>query len=961
MAENGTTIQTVEKPVLPATFANSFWSSDYRTGLLSLFTALQAATVQSEELAAHVDRRIRLERSLADGLVPPALRSDGFALDEGASLRIGFEALLTSSVSEARSRQRLAQDLESTILVPFSSWSASHAARISTSRTTLFAALESYEAQHALVTRLKAAYDTACRASDLAEDEYNFVTARDELGSAHVPPRPDDLPDHLPDAADNDDDKPLGLGREPESGTGFGLAGRRRGAIEEEDSARAARLIRDDADGEQDEGLIGRSGATGGSVLGALGRALSVRARSTRTGTGTGAGSGAPAAAAAAAEQGLDSAERKKREDSVTGTGLHLPTIDAQEVKAGLDWSKNKFSSLLSTVVGPQTGLERFEKAKRDADAAEEKYKREVVILDRLRLSLEQSISTHLPYLQRCESDRLRAASSVLKSFHAAISALPKLVDASLERVGQALELCRPEKDLKAIIERRRTGPFQPSPLPFQSHYSDEPSTTFGIDLRKFDETNGDQDQVPRVLELLLEWVEKKGRDAADEERRKAWLYDVPLAAQHSLRAMLNPPALVAAANNGAGPDLSAVDLPVLCATTKLWFLELEQPPFTWTAYDELRAAWATSRAVPSADAEKEGGGEGEGEQDARDETAEKVEMLAKVVGKLPRIHFQVLRVLFTHLAGLIRDTKTDEPLDVYLHKLSLSLARPLLRPKQTTPLSLDDRFPSAVISLLLSQTDEVFAKAAEVAKKEREDRYRPRRQRTKPVDERVRRSNLAPAAAAPSPPPVPPRAGPSLTVDTGDKSSLAPEKNVVVVASPMQATQEELPVPPGATPIPTSNEDEPEGDATPTAHRSQPGSTNAAVPVAPSSPVEPPFEPPSPVEPPFVPPTSSTRGHTGGATARAVPAPEAPSSLTATGEGEEKPLTASSSLKRSTGTAGPASASGRLRGARGPRPASQVLARVQAFEQEGGGAADSGAAAARTTSAEQKRGPKTP
>lgn len=71
-------------------------------------------------------------------------------------------------------------------------------------------------------------------------------------------------------------------------------------------------------------------------------------------------------------------------------------------------------------------------------------------------LSLEETISTHLPYLQRCESDRLRAATSVLRSFHAAIAALPKLIDASLERVGQALELCRPEKDLRAIMERRR-------------------------------------------------------------------------------------------------------------------------------------------------------------------------------------------------------------------------------------------------------------------------------------------------------------------------------------------------------------------------------------------------------------------------------------------------------------------------------------------------------------------------
>lgn len=64
-----------------------------------------------------------------------------------------------------------------------------------------------------------------------------------------------------------------------------------------------------------------------------------------------------------------------------------------------------------------------------------------------------------------------------------------------------------------------RAGPFQPSPAPFQSHYSDEPSTTFGIDLRKFDETNGDRESrpLPRVLELLLEWAEKKGQEVSDD------------------------------------------------------------------------------------------------------------------------------------------------------------------------------------------------------------------------------------------------------------------------------------------------------------------------------------------------------------------------------------------------------------------------------------------------------------
>lgn len=94
---------------------------------------------------------------------------------------------------------------------------------------------------------------------------------------------------------------------------------------------------------------------------------------------------------------------------------------------------------------------------------------------------------------------------------------------------------------------------------------------------------------------------------------------------------MLNPPALLRA-NGGAGPDLSSIDLPVLCATTKLWFLELEQPPFTWAAYDELRSGWS-ARAGSA-----EGGGDTVGADDAED----KVALLAKVVGKLPKIHFEV-------------------------------------------------------------------------------------------------------------------------------------------------------------------------------------------------------------------------------------------------------------------------------------------------------------------------------
>lgn len=228
-----------------------------------------------------------------------------------------------------------------------------------------------------------------------------------------------------------------------------------------------------------------------------------------------------------------------------------------------LSCANARFSSLLSRVAGPQSGEERYLRTRREVELSEEQYKLGVQVLDSLRfvhllpplfhesvhiprarahpllsfcpgsLQLEELLSTHLPYLQHCESDRLRAAASVLKSYHAAVSDLPKVVQSSQSRVEQTLDLIRTDKDLKLLIERRRTGPFQPRPISFVSHYSEPYSTTFGIDLVKYDETNsvGAEasrsslsgplaqprqgggarfDKVPQVLVVLLNEIGKR-------------------------------------------------------------------------------------------------------------------------------------------------------------------------------------------------------------------------------------------------------------------------------------------------------------------------------------------------------------------------------------------------------------------------------------------------------------------
>ncbi|GAA5899141.1 hypothetical protein JCM6882_004627, partial [Rhodosporidiobolus microsporus] len=642
------------------------------------------------------------------------------------------------------------------------------------------------------------------------------------------------------------------------------------------------------------------------------------------------------------------------------------------------------------------SGEERMLKTRRAADEAEERYKGEVERCEGLRLTLDAALSSHLPYLHRCETDRLRAAQSVLRSFHAAVSALPRAVVDSQERVKGALEgLGRAERDVRGVIERRRTGPFQPRPVLFTSHYADPPLTTFGIDLRKFDETNPrGQGAVPPVVEFLVRWVEEQGDEVGEEERRKSWLYETPLSAQHRLRQLLNSPSTLAlpysslssllsrphpSSSSPDDPTQQPIDLPVACSTLKLWLLELEVPVVTWERYDELRALW---------------GGVGRVGEEAREGVDR--EEVARVVGKLPKVHYEVLKLIITHLHRLIHSTPSaPEPASTYIHKLSLSLSRALVRPRTETALTLDDRFPSHFVALLLAHgVEEVFPRAEEMAKREREERYRPRRQRTKPMDVRPTRARLGLGekesvdlgkageilkaqgqAQGSAPSPVKERLrqlavagsgaggekkpaeeekveqdGPAATakrqsllgVDTTvGGASLSPGGGGgMFAASPMSATAEELPPPP---PPPASKAPVDANDA----GRGKGKGKGKEVEVEekrsvprPEGATEEPFVPPGATEEPFVPPQPSApplaeddgdtdEAPSSSADAASPPAPSAPPAA----DEDSAPLAPSSSLKRASGT-------GRLRGARAPRPPSQSIAgKMAAFEQgEGAG-----------------------
>ncbi|KIJ65674.1 hypothetical protein HYDPIDRAFT_175034 [Hydnomerulius pinastri MD-312] len=372
---------------------------------------------------------------------------------------------------------------------------------------------------------------------------------------------------------------------------------------------------------------------------------------------------------------------------------------------------------------------------RQEADEADKLYRVSVRKLDRQRLGLEERTEEMLKTLQRWEMERLGAVKTVLLQYQGTLANLPKAFEPTLERSATLVATYQPDSDLTALVERYRTGPFRPVPQLYESVAHDESDVVFGIDLRKWAEggwsalTSGEEKKelIPPVLTALLNGLkESYGRLPNDVEKRKAWIYDVPLPALHHLRESLNaiPP------EQPFSPEMLAkYDAPVLAGCVKLWALELDPPLALWEGWDEIRKLYPT---VGSA-------GKAEGEPSEQ----QHIQDLQVALQRLPKVHLYVLDAVITHLRTLIQLTTVDEADDIYMSKLALSVGRTIIRPKVETELSIQDRHPTSLFLDLLKNYDSILPPT--IAKKKRESERRvPVRKRTAPVDMRMSRGRIS-------------------------------------------------------------------------------------------------------------------------------------------------------------------------------------------------------------------------
>ena len=196
----------------------------------------------------------------------------------------------------------------------------------------------------------------------------------------------------------------------------------------------------------------------------------------------------------------------------------------------------------------------------------------------------------------------------MLKQYEETLARLPNRLSDLHQSTSLSVEAFNPEADIKALIEGNRTGPFRPSPHVYESIESDVPEVNFGIDLRRWSGEQGwkslvnapprPKGAIPEALQAMLSALGEMYEGAPEEgeylfqstwlwtdltsDRRRAWIYEVPLHETHILRNAINNP-------KTAIEDIVEVvkkfNLPTAAGAVKLYLLELNPPVLGWVGH----------------------------------------------------------------------------------------------------------------------------------------------------------------------------------------------------------------------------------------------------------------------------------------------------------------------------------------------------------------------------------------
>ncbi|KKF95003.1 Rho-GTPase-activating protein 8 [Ceratocystis platani] len=673
-------------------FADSFWSADYASGLRVLFTKLEQGTAENRQILTIARMRAEAEElysaKLGDIAVTAEKINGGFSSDDGATMRKAYEGVRNNMEDGARTHKRMAQSIRDLVVVPFSRWCDAHDSRVRECQDELQGRVKAHDAQVETVKKLRSNYFNKCRLVEDLEEENKLafqdpetspktqipeikVIENKEIKEAveeavyeigddvyHTEQLRKILSHALTHLKLGETKVPI-LGTYPNTTCGSDIVEYMHTHMNTTSVSQAERIGQDLVS----NGILRLVGNVGNTFANSSKLFYQWRSKAFEI-------AGVP-------EKKLPFIRAFSLPTSGSDDGNSSPVVGAV----------SEYLSGWNVLNNAHPGETPGDKMRREARESDEKYKAGVRRLDELRCDLEEAIMAYLKFLERCELDRLKALKTVLLDLSGAMGNVIPALQSTIDNMMLFQETIQPSNDLRYLLENYRTGSFIPRVVVYENYYNKVGDQIFGIDLEA--RARADKKRVPLIITTILTYLDLHYPDLeGDEARRGVWLADVPLVNTHKLRNKLN--------NEGKGisPEVFAdYDIPTVASLLRLYLLELPDSLISSHVYEIIRTVYNTPTA--------------EGTEIAR------IPVLQQTLSQLRLTNIATLDACMNHFTRLIDLTSADE---TYIAALAASLAPCILRPRVETSLTMEERHSYRLVRDLFAYKDAIFSELKRMA-----------------------------------------------------------------------------------------------------------------------------------------------------------------------------------------------------------------------------------------------------
>ncbi|OLL26172.1 Rho-GTPase-activating protein 8 [Neolecta irregularis DAH-3] len=650
----------MEVPVISKsvpTFCDSFWAREDYAGTSpcpgSGVDLMQPESAFSSQ--NYSKSRAECEESYGNMLQEisnTCVKAGGFMKDEGATTRKAFDGLRKAMDGAGNNHLRIANNIDKLVIKPFGQWVLDHKIRVQTSHDALLGLLKLHDRQLVEVKRLRTIYFNKCRLIEDAEEEkkYAFQEPSPERKSIMSIGSDKSMSLRL-DEDESDENELIEIGDIYYSSKDLALL--------------IAKMMDEIPRGEVTVRILGTyTDVYNGSdmvnwiennMLGSiphqekLPHAESIGQDLVDNGLLRLVGN----MGSSFANSSVFKYQWRKKAEHLSGKRLRRGNTISSA--SGVPYVGG-YLGKLSATLNPYPDETPQQRLHREAAEADETYKNAVVQLDKLRTSLEEAMLDHYKFMERCESDRLKALKSVVLDFSAAISNVIHGLKASVDDLLLYHETIQPENDLRFMIESNRTGPFIPKAVTYENYYNIVDEQNFGVDLDL--KARQDGKRVPILVSTTLTYMDMQYPTLENDT-------DVQLATTHRLRSILNP---------GKSPIIETLALyepAVVVSVLKLWLLELPDSLIPSSTYDLIKTIYLTHGN-----------------------------------DKDPSVRIATLDAIITHFGRFIEITSSDEK---FVAQLALKLSPCILRPRSYNAMTIQDKHGVRLIQDLLAYKEEIF------------------------------------------------------------------------------------------------------------------------------------------------------------------------------------------------------------------------------------------------------------